>query len=167
MHGAGRVAGEHWRLHLSARDGLSADDAGRDRGRILGAGRLAILVAALVAVGIGIGLALALRDSGTPTAAPGGSAGSATTRLAGITVSPQRQAPPLALHDYLGSPVNLANYHGRAVLVTFIYTHCPDTCPLMVSKLHSALAQMPAAERARLQIVAVSVDPRGDTRASV
>src|SRR5579863_3529351 len=75
--------------------------------------------------------------------------------------------PPLQLNNYLGQSVNLRYYRGKAVLVTFIYDHCPDTCPLMVSHLHTALTLMPAAERAKLQIIAVSVDPRGDTRTTV
>jgi len=101
---------------------------------------------------------------------PGGAAkpdAAAIPRYDGLTVLPPKQAPALALDNYLGSPVNLASYRGKAVLVTFIYTHCPDTCPLMVSKLHTAQAQMSAAERSRLAIIAVSVDPRGDTPASV
>ena len=75
--------------------------------------------------------------------------------------------PPLKLNNYLGQSINLRNYRGKAVLVTFIYDHCPDTCPLMVSHLHTALTLMPASERAKLQIIAVSVDPRGDTPKTV
>jgi len=44
------------------------------------------------------------------------------------------------------------------VLLTFIYDHCPDTCPLIVGNLHNALFKLgPAASK--LQIIAVSVDP--------
>ena len=48
------------------------------------------------------------------------------------------------------------------MLVTFIYDHCPDICPLIVGNLHTAQAQL-GPEADKLQIVAVSVDPRGDT----
>jgi protein SCO1/2 len=58
--------------------------------------------------------------------------------------------------------VRLSQYKGKAVLLTFIYTHCPDVCPLIVANLHTALLKLgPAASK--LQIVAVSVDPKGDT----
>ena len=62
--------------------------------------------------------------------------------------------------DSLGHPVNIDQYRGKAVLVTFIYDHCPDICPLMVGNLHTAQAQL-GPEADKLQIIAVSVDPRG------
>jgi protein SCO1 len=99
--------------------------------------------------------------------APGGAVAGHTARYEGSTVSPALTAPPLALDNYLGTPVNLASYRGKAVLVTFLYTHCPDVCPLIASHLHTALGGMGTAERRRLVIVAVSVDPRGDTRDTV
>jgi protein SCO1 len=95
--------------------------------------------------------------------APDGSTASQTGNYAGLTVSNPKQAPPLALDNYLGTPINIANYRGKAVLVTFLYTHCPDVCPLITSKLHTALSEMSAAERRTVAIIAVSVDPRGDT----
>jgi len=76
-------------------------------------------------------------------------------------------APPLALHNYLGQPVNIASYQGKAVLVTFIYTHCPDVCPLITSNLRVAQNLMGAAKAAKAEIIAVSVDPRGDTKKAI
>ncbi len=55
-------------------------------------------------------------------------------------------APPLALRNYLGQPVNIASYRGKAVLVTFLYTHCPDVCPLITSNLRVAQNLMGAAK---------------------
>lgn len=78
-------------------------------------------------------------------------------------LSPARAAPPLALHNYLGQPVNIASYRGKAVLVTFLYTHCPDVCPLITSNLRVAQNLMGSATAAKAEIIAVSVDPRGDT----
>jgi protein SCO1/2 len=77
-------------------------------------------------------------------------------------------APPISLHDYGGRPVSLSQYaqQGKAVLLTFMTSHCPAPCSL-VSGLSRTLAAMPASERARVQLVGVSLDPRGDTRASV
>jgi protein SCO1 len=78
----------------------------------------------------------------------------------------QAATPQFALRDSLGHLVRLAQFRGKAVLLTFIYDHCPDTCPLIVANLHNALVKLgPAASK--LQIVAVSVDPRGDTAATV
>jgi protein SCO1/2 len=86
---------------------------------------------------------------------------------AGATANPAKPAPPLALDNYDGKAVNIDSYHGKAVLVTFIYDHCPDVCPLIVSNLHAAQNEMSAAERKQLQIIAVSVDPKGDTPQTV
>jgi len=100
------------------------------------------------------------------SACGGSSSDSPKPKLAGLQAKPQVPAPPLRLRDSLRKPVNISNYRGKAVLVTFIYTHCPDVCPLIVGHLHSALATLgPAASK--LQIIAVSTDPIGDTPKTV
>ncbi len=97
----------------------------------------------------------------------GGTASSSTTaKLDGVRAVPSKPAPALALSDSLGHPVNIDQYRGKAVLITFIYTHCPDTCPLIVGNLHTAQSQL-GPEARKLQILAVSVDPRGDTPSAV
>lgn len=74
--------------------------------------------------------------------------------------------PDFALRDSLGHVVRLSQFRGKAVMLTFIYTHCPDVCPLIVGNLHTAVLRLgPAAKK--LQIIAVSVDPKGDTPATV
>lgn len=74
--------------------------------------------------------------------------------------------PQFALKDSLGHLVRLSQFRGKAVLLTFIYDHCTEVCPLIVSNLHTALLKLgPAASK--LQIIAVSVDPKGDTPATV
>jgi protein SCO1 len=52
------------------------------------------------------------------------------------------------------------------VVVTFLYTRCPDVCPLIASQLNEALRELGPA-RDRLRVLAVSVDPKGDTPAMV
>lgn len=96
----------------------------------------------------------------------GGVSSSPSPRYAGVAAAPATPAPPLALRDSLGHPINLDHYQGKAVLVTFIYTHCPDTCPLIVGNLHTAQSQLGADAR-KLQILAVSVDPTGDSPGAV
>jgi protein SCO1/2 len=95
-----------------------------------------------------------------------GSSGNSATAQARGTYSggeatPPKAAPALKLDNHLGEPVDLSAYKGKAVLVTFIYTHCPDVCPLIVSHLKTAQAELgPKAKD--MQIVAVSTDPEGD-----
>ena len=94
------------------------------------------------------------------------SATTAASRFRGTELTPPRAAPPIALHDADGTPVTLAAQRGRYVLVTFIYTHCPDVCPLITQNLNAALRQL-GPERSRVRVLAVSVDPKGDTPAAV
>jgi protein SCO1/2 len=89
------------------------------------------------------------------------------SRFLGTELSPARAAPPIALHDARGNPVTLAAQRGRYVLVTFIYTHCPDVCPLITQNLNAALRNLGAQQRGRVRVLAVSVDPKGDTAAAV
>jgi protein SCO1/2 len=81
--------------------------------------------------------------------------------------SPPTPAPSLQLRNYLGRPVNIDSYRGKAVLVTFLYTTCPDICPLITAGLHATLELLGPAESKHVQIIAVSVDPRSDTPKSV
>ena len=97
---------------------------------------------------------------------PRGQARSDSTRYAGSAATPLKPAPPLSLRNSLGKPVSLAQFKGKAALVTFIYTHCPDVCPLIVSHLHTAQAEL-GREARKLRIIAVSTDPRGDTPKTV
>ena len=99
----------------------------------------------------------------------GGGSGEAATakpKFMGAEASPPQPAPGLPLEDYQGHRLSIGSLKGKAVLVTFIYTHCPDVCPLIVSHLHAAQDELGAGAR-KLQIIAVSVDPRGDTPRAV
>jgi protein SCO1/2 len=98
---------------------------------------------------------------------PGGATSATTTSFDGGLLSPLRAAPPLStLRNYQGQPVNLTSYRGKAVFLTFLYTHCPDVCPLIASHLHTVLAEL-GSRAHKVQLIAVSVDPRGDTPGAV
>lgn len=105
----------------------------------------------------------------------GGSSGAQAKRTkalsenfdAAAVLQPAKAAPPLDLRNYLGQRVNIDSYQGKAVLVTFLYTNCPDVCPLITSNLRVALNLMGPKVASKVQIIAVSVDPRGDTPKAV
>jgi protein SCO1 len=123
------------------------------------------IVLILVIVGV---VTLALTGGSSKPALPGNASSAQTSAFQGATVSPAVAAPPLnSLHNYDGTSFNLAADRGKAVFVTFLYTHCPDVCPLIASNLHNAYAKMSPAQRRETAIVAVSVDPHGDTASSV
>ena len=75
-------------------------------------------------------------------------------------------APEFVLNDAAGAPLSLAGLRGQTVLLTFLYTQCPDVCPALAGKLAAAYVRLGGA-RDRVTFVAVSVDPRGDTADSV
>src|SRR4051794_33205387 len=118
-------------------------------------------------LGFAAGLAVLVAGCGGSTSSTDPSTATTTAKYAGLTANPPKPAPPLQLDNYLGQPVNIKDYQGKAVLVLFIYDHCPDICPVMVSNLHAAQNQMSDSDRQQLQIIAVSVDPKGDTQATV
>lgn len=125
---------------------------------------LPVLVLLVLAAGA---IALLIRGSGSPAAAtPVPSTQS--TKFAGLAALPLRAAPALStLRNYDGGTFNLAADRGKVVFVTFLYTNCPTDCPLIAAKLHSAISLMGSKLAARVRLVAVSVDPHGDTPANV
>ena len=76
-------------------------------------------------------------------------------------------APDFTLTDLLtGSDVTLSSLRPQVVVLSFLYTHCPDSCPLTAERFREAQAAL-GADAARVEFVAVSVDPVGDTAESV
>jgi protein SCO1 len=85
--------------------------------------------------------------------------------FAGGELKPVRATPPLSLRDASGRRVTLSAERGHYVLVTFLYTHCPDVCPLIASNLNTVLRTL--GPKGNVEVLAVSVDPKGDTAAAV
>jgi protein SCO1/2 len=82
-------------------------------------------------------------------------------------VSPPVPAPTLTLTNYAGGrKFSISSVRGRAVFVTFVYTHCPDVCPLIVSELAEAQREL-GAQAGRARFVAVTIDPGRDTPTAV
>src|SRR5690606_18935698 len=80
-------------------------------------------------------------------------------------VEPARDAPATAGRDQDGRPVAVPA-EGRPALVTFLFANCPDVCPMAAEQISRALDRVgPAADG--IDVVAVSVDPAGDTPAAV
>lgn len=62
-------------------------------------------------------------------------------------------------------PVRLADLRGKAVLVYFGYTFCPDICPTALTATAEGLRQLTPAEAAKVAVIFISVDPERDTPA--
>jgi protein SCO1/2 len=81
----------------------------------------------------------------------------------GITNKP---APGFRLADARGGTLDSRELRGAPYVITFLYTDCPDVCPLIGQELGQALRLLGGrAEEAA--VVAVSVDPDGDTPEAV
>jgi len=93
-------------------------------------------------------------------------AGASRPHFDGPTIDNPRVPPNFALYDQRHDRIELYAQHGRVVLLTFLYTHCPDVCPLTADHLNGAL-QLLGSDPSQVRILAVSVDPRGDTPAAV
>jgi protein SCO1/2 len=85
------------------------------------------------------------------------------SRFAGNELDPPLAPPDFALRDQDGKIVRAADQGGRYWVAAFLYTGCPDVCPLIASNLNSALRKLPPAQRDRVRVLAISVDPNGDT----
>lgn len=72
-------------------------------------------------------------------------------------------APDFTLTDQHGKPFQLSDVKGKAVALAFIYTNCPDICPLITQHLKAAYQQLPADAQGKVALIAVTVDPERDT----
>lgn len=127
-----------------------------------------VLLALVVLVVIAGGVALLTMSGGKSKASScGQGATSSRVKYCGSLASPAEPVPPLSLRSYNGQRVNIDQYRGKAVLVTFLYTKCPDVCPIIASNLGVALNLMGSTNASKVQVIAVSVDPRGDTPQAV
>lgn len=61
--------------------------------------------------------------------------------------------------------VSLHDFRGKAVLLFFGYTHCPDICPATLHHVGEAFDLMEPAELANAQALFITVDPERDTPA--
>jgi protein SCO1/2 len=71
-------------------------------------------------------------------------------------------APSFTLTSHRGEVVRSSDFGDKLLVVFFGYTFCPDVCPLTLSHLSQALRDM-GEDRARIQVLFVSVDPMRDT----
>jgi len=67
-----------------------------------------------------------------------------------------------SIPDTDGKLHTLADYKGKAVVLFFGYTHCPDVCPTTMAELAQAMKQL-GPDAKRVQVLFVTVDPERDT----
>jgi protein SCO1/2 len=67
-----------------------------------------------------------------------------------------------SLTDHNGQPRRLGDFKGKAVVLFFGYTQCPDVCPTTLSILRETMALL-GDDAKRVQVLFVTVDPARDT----
>jgi protein SCO1/2 len=117
------------------------------------------VVAAIVVVVLVVAVYGIIRNAaGAPSIAPSIAcgAGTACTELGGTP------APGFTLTDQNGATVSLQALRGKPIALAFMYTHCPDVCPLTAEKMKLAAQQL-GGQADSVAWVAISVDPANDT----
>lgn len=108
----------------------------------------ALLVAGLVPLGCG-----------------GGSTDAISPQLTGLVREPAPEVSSVSLPDVSRSGAQFAMRAepGGLLLVFFGFTSCPDVCPTTLADLRTAIEDLPAGSRERVEVAMVSVDPSRDT----
>jgi protein SCO1/2 len=123
----------------------------------------ALFATALVALAVVIVAAIGISDNGTSSAQTSVSVQAPTSAFEGAQLPPGVRAPDFKLRDERGRTVSMKEYRGKPVVVTFLYSHCRDTCPIQAQQIKGALDDLGH----DLPALAISVDPTGDTPKSV
>ena len=66
------------------------------------------------------------------------------------------------LQNQFGDVSSLADHKDKVVVLTFLYTNCPDVCPIITTQLRETFRDLTDVED-QVEFIAVSVDPERDT----
>ena len=72
-------------------------------------------------------------------------------------------APDFRLISQDGVEVTLASLRGKVVAVTFIYTWCPDVCPMLTDQMARVQDALGADFGTKVAFVSITFDPERDT----
>lgn len=114
---------------------------------------IALVLVAVFALGATV---LAASGSSDEEPSSGGSAFEGAVMPSGL------KAPDFQLRNQDGDPISMRSLRGKPVVVTFLYTHCEDSCPAQAQTVRGALDQLGH----DVPAIAVAVDPPNDTEAS-
>ena len=108
------------------------------------------LVPALLIV---VGVLILVGGCGTDQPAP---------EFNGTVLKGAEPSPSFNLTNQTGQAVSLESLQGCVVVLTFLYTYCPDVCPIITSQLRDVQDLLPD-DGSGVEFVAISVDPERDT----
>jgi protein SCO1 len=87
---------------------------------------------------------------------------SVQAKFYGQVLVPANEAYDFHLVDQDGKAFQLSQLHGKLVLFSFGFTHCPNICPTTLSDLAKVYRALPDKARSNVQVMFVSVDPWRD-----
>lgn len=130
--------------------------------------RLTVLLAAM-AISLVAMTAVACGGDATESAnsvVPAGD-GDRRTDFAGYVRSPATDVSDVVLPDANGEPVTMVARTDGLRLAFFGYTTCPDVCPATLGYIKMAMSSLTDADRARLDVDMITVDPSRDDGATM
>ena len=128
-----------------------------------GNSKLHPVIAALVVVILFIASFQLSRMILKPVSQPADSSAGVNPDMSGVAlVNPPHPLQDFTLTSKSGDPIALSDLRGRAVLLFFGYTHCPDVCPTTLAD-YKRVKQMLGGQADQVAFVFVSVDGKRDT----
>ncbi|MCP2040966.1 protein SCO1/2 [Neisseria sp. HSC-16F19] len=118
----------------------------------------------LKACALSLALVCAACQPPAPAQTAAASAAVSASGFYGSDVRTEGLGGDFTLVGHHGQNVSLADFRGKAVVLVFGYTHCPDVCPTHLVTYAEALAQLGEAA-SEVQLLFVTVDPERDTPA--
>ncbi len=88
--------------------------------------------------------------------------GKAKPPFKSVDITGADYAKDFQLTDHLGQPRKLADFRGKAVVVFFGFTQCPDVCPSTLMELAQVKRDL-GADGDKVQGIFITVDPERDT----
>jgi protein SCO1 len=85
------------------------------------------------------------------------------TQFKNVDITGADYGKDFSLTDHTGRARTLADFRGKAVVMFFGYTHCPDVCPTTLAELKMVRSQL-GPDGERVQVLFVTVDPERDTQ---
>jgi protein SCO1 len=86
----------------------------------------------------------------------------ATPELRGVALNPPRVMPDFTLTGADGKQVKLSDLRGKANLIFFGYTHCPDICPISMADFKMVKGEL-GDDASKVNFIMISVDGSRDT----
>ena len=71
--------------------------------------------------------------------------------------------PDFSLKDQDGNIFRFANVRGQVILITFIFTTCPDVCPLLTANFAAIQRALEEKKIKDYQLLSITTDPEHDT----